>query len=357
MSVIERLGQLGSFSIRAPYAHVHVVSSLVQSLRPSVTSLEVHLDSSKGRSRAACESSRESHICSVVRSKLEHLTCVNLRGTLFCRRLVPQDKEAMGSGEMTICLIDSRYRQSAERLAFNLASLFADHYRTPQAVDTVKRITTNNFQAYYPIPSSIHQTYFDIVHIRDVAKGQQTIIPTRILNIHERLAMKHLFLRVTSKTKTGTLHDYYATSWNQVVFLTDPTAWLEEPDLGIRLPKTPIASPAYRYKQYRWRALAATPNEVERRELVFQRGHTCREVKVLAYEDAADVPTSSKHISSMQKMHEELFQYERAAGRPLLLPMTEKGFRFLRGCCRERAPQELDGTFAPEDDDAEIDSF
>lgn len=263
VSVIERLGQLGSSSIRAPYAHVHVVSSLVQSLRPSVTSLEVHLDSSKGRSRAACESSRKSHICSAMRSKLKHLTCVNFRGILFCRQLVPENKDAMGSGEMTICLIDSRYRQSAEHLVFNLASLFAVHYRTPQAVDTVKRVTIINFQAHHPTSGDIDQMYFDFVHIRDVAKGEQTIVPARILNTHEKSATKHLFLWMTSNTKTETLHDYYATSWNQVVLLADPTAWLEEPELGIRLPKTLIASPAYKYKHYRWRALAATPKEAE----------------------------------------------------------------------------------------------
>lgn len=57
------------------------------------------------------------------------------------------------------------------------------------------------------------------------------------------------------------------------------------------------------------------------------------------------------------QMHEELFQYERAAGRLLLLPITEKDSRFLDGCRREKAPQELNGTFAPEDDDVEMEFF
>jgi len=357
VSAIGRLEHLESFSVRAPYSHIHIVSSLVQSLRLSVMSLEVHLDNDK-KMHASCEHAGGS-VCSAVRSKLKHLTHVNLRGTSFCRQLVPHDKDAMGSGEMTICLIDSRYRQFTDHLAFNLASLFAAHYRTPQAVDTVKRVTTINFQANRPIPGSTHQTYFDIVHIRNVAEGQQTIIPARVLNTYERSAAKHLFLRLTSKTK-GILHNYYATSWNQVVFLADPTAWLEEQDLGIRLPKTLRTSPIYRYRGYRWRALAATPSEVMRKELIFPKGHTWREVTntVLAYEDAADVPTSSMHISNMQQMHDELFQYERAAGRPLLLPMTKEGIRVLNGCCRERAPQELNGTFTSEhDNNANIESF
>lgn len=108
-----------------------MVSSLVQSLQRSVTSLEVQLDNDKGRSRASCESSRNSHICSAVRDKLKHLSCDSLRGSLSCQQLVPEDKNAMGSGEMTICLTDSGYRQSAEHLAYNLAARFAVHYRTP----------------------------------------------------------------------------------------------------------------------------------------------------------------------------------------------------------------------------------
>lgn len=91
-------------------------------------------------------------------------------------------------------------------------------------------------------------------------------------------------------------------------------------------------------------------------EQVSVRCFSYREFIVLAYENTGDIPTSSKHASNMQQMHEELYRYEIAAGRPLLRPTTENGIRILNGCCRKMAPQELNGTFTSGVGDAEMES-
>jgi len=59
-------------------------------------------------------------------------------------------------------------------------------------------------------------------------------------------------------------------------------------------------------------------------------------------------PLGLPQLTVEQTMNGDLFQYEKVAGRPLLLPFTADGLGLVDKVGRERTTQEEAGTFVPD---------
>ena len=334
-TTVKMLESLEVISIHATYHDVHEIAALIKSIGPSVSSLELKMDIEGNRhycnwrahqptAPSQCDPSVD--LCQIIAMRITQFTSVNLCGGMFCHNIVTCASKGLGDGVLSVNLIDSNWPSSTKEHALHPAERFAARfesiYWTREQDNKTIRITSVAFPT--PTSGNFDETRFDAVIYRDINRSamSRNITPIRSLQRNqERNRKLPVYLRV------GTPHcfvDHQAESWSDVVAMINPKDWPQEQDLQVRLPSNVAHSFAYKFNQLRW---VAAPSA------------SAPAVLSCSVQERRDI---------RRLLHEELFEYEQAAGRPLLLPIVDRHvFREVSGVYRDVSPQELNGDFVP----------